>query len=161
MRLGFWSVISSPGLNVSAISTTIDYLVPTEAVPQRRVLDVGSGSGYTTHLLAEAVGPEGIVVAMENVPQLRDMAERNFRKTARGGELLDAGNVVFVCADAREGLTKELRQDIRGLEEQAKFDVIHAAAAADNEVPFPLLNQLKSPGWYVFIMLCAVRTTMF
>ena len=38
--------------------------------PGHRVLDVGSGSGWTTALLAELVGPTGSVLGLERVPEL-------------------------------------------------------------------------------------------
>jgi len=38
--------------------------------PGHRVLDVGSGSGWTTALLAELVGPTGSVLGLERVPDL-------------------------------------------------------------------------------------------
>ena len=47
--------------------------------PGQRVLDVGSGSGWTTALLAELVGPTGWVLGVERVPDLVE----------RGGRALD------------------------------------------------------------------------
>ena len=41
----------------------------------RRVLDVGSGSGYLTHVLAELVGDGGVVVGLEHIAALRDLGE--------------------------------------------------------------------------------------
>ena len=38
--------------------------------PGHRVLDVGSGSGWTTAVLAELVGPNGSVLGVERVPDL-------------------------------------------------------------------------------------------
>ncbi len=38
--------------------------------PGQRVLDVGSGSGWTTALLGELVGPTGSVLGLERVPDL-------------------------------------------------------------------------------------------
>ena len=107
---------------------------------------MGSGSGYTTHLLAEAIGSEGIVVGMEHIKRLCDIGEANMRKTERGRELRDKGNVVFVAADARKGLTSKMRKGIKGIDSKTKWDVIHVAACAP-EVPPALLEQLQSPGW--------------
>jgi protein-L-isoaspartate(D-aspartate) O-methyltransferase len=42
-----------------------------------RVLDVGSGSGWTTALLAELVGPDGEVVGVELVPELVAMGRKH------------------------------------------------------------------------------------
>ena len=44
-----------------------------EVRPGQRVLDVGSGSGWTTALLAHLVGPTGEVVGVELEPELVDL----------------------------------------------------------------------------------------
>ena len=45
--------------------------------PGDRVLDVGSGSGWTAALLAHLVGPDGEVIGVEVVPELVEFARRN------------------------------------------------------------------------------------
>jgi protein-L-isoaspartate(D-aspartate) O-methyltransferase len=50
--------------------------------PGDRVLDVGSGSGWTTGLLAELTGPEGEVLGVELEPELVAFGRANL---ARGG----------------------------------------------------------------------------
>lgn len=45
-----------------------------DAQPGDRVLDVGSGSGWTVGLLGWLVGPEGSVVGVDIVPELVEMA---------------------------------------------------------------------------------------
>lgn len=47
--------------------------------PGDRVLDVGSGSGWTTGLLAHLTGPDGSVLGLELVPELVDTGRRNLR----------------------------------------------------------------------------------
>lgn len=42
-----------------------------------RVLDVGSGSGWTTGLLAHLTGPSGSVLGLELVPELVELGRRN------------------------------------------------------------------------------------
>jgi protein-L-isoaspartate(D-aspartate) O-methyltransferase len=37
------------------------------------VLDIGSGSGYLTHVMAELVGQEGTIVGIEHIMLLRDL----------------------------------------------------------------------------------------
>jgi protein-L-isoaspartate(D-aspartate) O-methyltransferase len=84
-------------VHTSALRTTLAHAAPTEASltseKKKRILDVGSGSGYTTHLLAEAAGPDAVVVGIEHIQQLRDLGERNLQKSARGRELLDGGRL--------------------------------------------------------------------
>jgi len=46
-----------------------------------KVLEVGCGSGYSAALMAEIVGPEGLVVSVERLPELVEFAERNLRAT--------------------------------------------------------------------------------
>src|SRR3954465_3340038 len=49
--------------------------------PGHRVLDVGSGSGWTTALLAHVVGPLGEVVGVELEPSLVEFGRRNLAAT--------------------------------------------------------------------------------
>jgi len=45
-----------------------------------KILDVGSGSGWTTALLSEIVGEEGRVIAIETIPELKEFGEKNVCK---------------------------------------------------------------------------------
>lgn len=71
--------------------------------PSSRVLDIGSGSGYLTHVLANLVAPSGTVIGVDHIQGLVDMADKNMRKSAEGRELLNQGRVRFVKADGRLG----------------------------------------------------------
>lgn len=51
--------------------------------PGHRVLDVGSGSGWTTALLAHLVGAEGEVVGVEIEPALVELGRAHLRAWAR------------------------------------------------------------------------------
>ena len=69
-----------------------------EVRPGDRVLDVGSGSGWTTALLAHLTGPKGVVIGVELVPELaviglRVLAEREEldRATTMSSHLALAG----------------------------------------------------------------------
>jgi len=44
------------------------------------VLDIGSGSGWTTAMLAESVGPKGRVYSVEIIPQMLEFAKHNLKK---------------------------------------------------------------------------------
>jgi arsenite methyltransferase len=50
--------------------------------PGERVADIGAGSGYFTFPIAEAVGPGGIVCALDIAPEMIEVLE--FRVKARG-----------------------------------------------------------------------------
>src|SRR5919112_3569353 len=51
--------------------------------PGHRVLDVGSGSGWTTALLAHLVGPAGEVVGVELEPSLVELGRANLAATGQ------------------------------------------------------------------------------
>lgn len=92
-----------------------------------KVLDVGSGSGWTTALLAHMVEDKGRVYAVELVPELVSFGKKNCQQ-------LGIPNVSFHRAGATFGLAKH-----------APFDRI-LVSAASNHLPKDLLNQLKIGG---------------
>jgi protein-L-isoaspartate(D-aspartate) O-methyltransferase len=96
-----------------------------------KILDVGSGSGWTSALLAEIVGKEGKVIALEVVPDLVEFGRKNVEKYA----LAENGIAEFVCADGSKGYEKE-----------APFDKILASAAAAARIPDAWKKQLKVGG---------------
>jgi protein-L-isoaspartate(D-aspartate) O-methyltransferase len=130
--IGYGVTISAPHMHAKACEAVVDLLKP-----GAKVLDVGSGSGYLTHVLAELVKPGGTVVGVEHIQPLVDLAQQNTAKSAEGRELLANGSVTYVRADGRKGWTG------KGGEEG--YDVIHVGAAA---VGFhqELIDQLKRPG---------------
>lgn len=125
-------------MHASAVEHLLPFLTPSETHPRRRVLDIGSGSGYLTHVMAELVGPEGTVVGIEHIAPLRDLGERNMGKSAEGRAFLESGRAKFRVGDGRKGWVEEG-------EEAEKWDAIHVGAAAA-EVHDALLQQLKAPG---------------
>ncbi|KFA70078.1 hypothetical protein S40285_03303 [Stachybotrys chlorohalonatus IBT 40285] len=141
--IGHAATISAPHMHASAIEHVLPYLIPSSTSPAPRVLDIGSGSGYLTHVMAELVGPRGLVVGLEHIPELRDLGESNMRKSAEGRTLLGSGLVQFRLGDGRLGLKEPARQG-----EEAggtAWDVIHVGASA-KELHKELLDQLKAPG---------------
>jgi protein-L-isoaspartate(D-aspartate) O-methyltransferase len=61
-----------------------------------RVLEIGTGSGYSTALLAELTGPHGTVVSIDVDPELTRRAKALLAK--EGYE-----NVILITADGRQG----------------------------------------------------------
>lgn len=57
--IGHAATISAPHMHASAVEHLVERIVPDSAP---RVLDIGSGSGYLTHVFAELVGDKGLVV---------------------------------------------------------------------------------------------------
>jgi len=116
-------------MHASACESLLPYLHPGATV-----LDVGSGSGYLTHVLAELVQPGGKVVGVEHIQPLVDMGTRDTRKSAEGSALMESGGIKYVKGDGR-----------LGWKEGAPYDAIHVGAAAA-DFHQPLIEQLKAPG---------------
>jgi len=94
------------------------------------ILDIGSGSGWTSALLAQIVGLNGKVTAIEIIPELKEFGEKNVAKY----NLIEKGIVQFICADGYRGYKKE-----------APFNRI-LASAAGNEIPKAWKEQMKIKG---------------
>lgn len=120
MAIGYGATNSQP--------STVRYMLELLDVgPGQRVLDVGSGSGWTTALLGELVGPSGTVIGVELVPELVDMARANL-------------------ADHRPWVRIELaRGDALGWPEAAPYDRI-LVSADGGRVPMQLEAQLAAGG---------------
>ena len=71
-------------MHASACESLLPFLKPGS-----KVLDVGSGSGYLTHVLAELVKPGGTVIGLEHIQPLVDIGIANTRKSQEGRELMD------------------------------------------------------------------------
>jgi protein-L-isoaspartate(D-aspartate) O-methyltransferase len=95
--------------------------------PGQTILDVGSGSGWTTALLAYIAGPSGRVDAVELVPQLREFGEANCQATGVTNAHFYAAGKIF------------------GLPEKAPYDRILVSARADT-LPPELIEQLRPGG---------------
>lgn len=123
LGIGYGQTISQP----LTVAFMIELLSPQKG---QKILDIGSGSGWTTAILAEIVGGQGKVFGIERIQELKDFGENNVRKY----NFIKSGRATFIQGDGTKGLP-----------EQAPFDRIHVAAAA-NTTPKALLDQLAVGG---------------
>lgn len=119
----------------STVRAMLDLL---EVEPGQRVLDVGCGSGWTTALLADLVGPDGEVVGVEIVPELVAWGASNLATYA-----MPWARIV----PAEDG--------VLGVPEHAPYDRVLVSAEA-SRVPAELLAQLVPGG----LMVVPVRGKM-
>ncbi|KAI1122282.1 protein-L-isoaspartate O-methyltransferase-domain-containing protein [Nemania abortiva] len=154
--IGHKATISAPHMHANAVESLLPYLLPSTSITKRprRVLDIGSGSGYLTHILAELAGEDAVVVGVEHIEALRELGESNMRKTAEGRAMLDAGRVRFRVGDGRRGWVEEEPEKKKGgpgaaadeSDDDAQgWDAIHVGAAAA-ELHGELVRQLRRPG---------------
>lgn len=95
-----------------------------------KILDVGSGSGWTTALLAEIAGETGRVCGVEIIEELKKIGDENIKKY----NFFERGMVKTFLADGNKGLP-----------ELSSFDKILVSAAAE-KISVPLRAQLKIGG---------------
>lgn len=123
LPIGFGQAISQP----TTVAIMFELLDPG---PGQNMLDVGSGSGWTSALLGNIAGREGKVMALEILPELHEMTKTNVEKFG----LISSG--IVECA---------LRDGNAGYAPYAPYDRILVSAAAD-EVPRALRDQLAIGG---------------
>lgn len=99
-----------------------------EVRPGDRVLDVGSGSGWTTALIAHLTGPTGEVVGVEIEPELVDFGSANLARTGQPWASIAPAD-----------------PDVLGRPERAPYDRILVSAMA-HDLPDQLLAQLDEDG---------------
>lgn len=134
LPIGHGQTISQP----LTVAFMLELLQPEEG---NKILEVGSGSGWQTALMASAVGDNGKIFAVELIPELCDFGKKNVLKY----DFLKKGVVKFFCFNAAKGLPDE-----------APFDRIISAAAAE-EIPPAWKEQLKIGGRMVLPVKDAVR----
>jgi protein-L-isoaspartate(D-aspartate) O-methyltransferase len=121
LPIGYGATISQP----YTVALMIELLEPKR---EHNILDIGSGSAWTTALLARIIGPKGHVYGVELIPELVKLGQNNLRK-------LKVNNAEILQAEPR----------VLGLPDKAPFDRILVSAAGE-EISPGLIAQLKSPG---------------
>lgn len=124
LPIGFGQTISQP----LVVAFMLELLQPKEG---EKILDIGSGSGWTSALLAEIVGKEGKVIAIEIISELKNFGEKNASKY----NFVKEGRLKFICGDGSKGYQKE-----------APFDKILVSASVQGKLPKAWKEQLKVEG---------------
>ncbi len=130
LPIGHDQTISQP----TTVAFMLELLQPQ---PGEKILDIGSGSGWTTTLLAFLVGKEGRVLGLERIPELVAFGAQNLKKYD------------FPWATISQA------EKILGLAKEAPSDKILVSAAAQ-EFPEKLVSQLKEGGVMVIPVQNAV-----
>ena len=119
LQIGYQQTISQP----TTVAMMLEMLSPKEG---QKILDIGSGSGWTTALLGYIVGDKGSVTGLERVDSLVKFGSNNLNKYR-------FNNAKIIQAKDELGIVGE------------KFDRILVSAAA-SELPHSLIEQLKIGG---------------
>lgn len=123
LPIGYGQTISQP----YTVAFMLDLLDPKEG---EKILDLGSGSGWTTAILSRAVGANGRVFGIELVPELVEFGRKNILKYSMPQASIE-----------KAGKTM-------GLKREAPFDKILVSAKSDS-YPAGLSEQLSSGGTMV------------
>ena len=123
LSIGYGQTISQP----LVVAFMLELLDPQ---PGNKILDIGSGTGWTTALLAQIVGQKGKVIAIDIIPELVEFGKKNVEKY----NFVKKGRALFICADGSKGYEKE-----------APYDKILASASAET-LPPVWKEQLKIGG---------------
>jgi len=131
LPIGFDQTMSQP----LVVAFMLEKLEPKKG---EKILDIGSGSGWTTALLSEIVGEKGMVVSIELLPELMDFGRKNTEKYG----FVKEGRAVFTCADGSKGYL-----NINFYPELAEgFDKILCSAEVQKKIPGSWKKQLKPGG---------------
>ena len=111
------------------VAFMLEKLEPKEG---QKILDIGSGSGWTTALLASLVGQKGKVIGIEVLPELKEFGERNVSKY----NFVKQGVAEFICKNGNEGHAREAPYD----------GILVSASLPSKELPSAWKEQLKIGG---------------
>ncbi len=131
LPIGKDQTISQP----STVAFMLEHLEPKEG---DKILDIGSGSGWTTALLCQIAGERGSVQGVERVDELVEKGQKNLEK------LNFKQNCSIQKAGEKLGIPGE------------EFDKILVSASA-KEIPKELFSQLKIGG----ILVIPVQNSIF
>ena len=123
LDIGFGATISQP-------TTVVIMLESLDVKKENKVLEIGTGSGYSSALLSVLVGNKGKIYTTEIVKELADFAKNNLKK-------LRIKNVRLFHIDGSMGLKKYTPYD---------RIILHAGS---EDIPDELIKQLKDNGIFL------------
>lgn len=123
LPIGYGQTISQP----LTVAFMLELLDPRSG---QKILDLGSGSGWTTALLAEIVGEKGKVIAIERIIELAEFGRKNIEKYG----FIKKGIVEMRLADGSIGFSAA-----------SPYDRILVSASA-SAIPSELKKQMKIGG---------------
>lgn len=121
LSIGFGQTISQP----LTVAFMLELLQPQVG---EKILDIGSGSAWQSCLLADIVGRNGKVFAIERIVEIYEFGKENSKR-------YNFKNLRFILGDGS-----------RGYEKEAPYDKIIVAAAAFEKIPIELKKQLVNAG---------------
>ena len=123
LNIGFGATISQP-------TTVVIMLESLDVKKGNKVLEIGTGSGYSSALLSVLVGTKGKIYSIEIVKELTEFAKNNLKK-------LRIKNVELLHYNGSKGLKK-----------YSPYDriILHAAT---EDIPEELIKQLKNSGIFL------------
>ena len=130
LPIGYGQTISQP----LTVAFMLELLQPQ---PGEKILDIGSGSGWQTALLAYCVKPKGKIFALEIIPELMEFGKENVAKY----NFLEQGVVEFISANGSKGYPNIVARP----ELVEGFDKI-IVAASTQKLPEEWKKQLKING---------------
>lgn len=136
LPIGYGQTISQP----RTVAFMLELLAPERG---QNILDIGSGSGWTTAILCYISGCKGRVTALEKIEKLMEWGKNNVGKY---GYLRDGqgGIAEFFARDGKNGFDK-----------YSPYDRILVSASSDL-VPEALKNQLKVGGKMVIPIINSI-----
>lgn len=123
LPIGYKQTISQP----LVVAFMLELL---ELKPGEKVLEIGTGSGWNTALMAKIISGQGKIYSIERIEELHNFAETNLFKYG----FLEKETAELILGDGS-----------KGYKDQAPYDKIIAAAAGE-AIPEAWKEQLKIGG---------------